>query len=395
MYAMPRVGHGPAAVARLRGVLCQLDSELMARRLAGELSDTPVGRIGGQGCRPDVREDIVRRSAELIRNWLVSGQEPAVGALSELYEAARAAAGCGLTAEDVFRACCAVARSVRRILLESSPAEEWPLLVPQLDVPWAFLDVALTTVARAFADHEDLPSAGDNARATMLFARLCARSATTLEDLDRAARLGFVLEGPHCPFVVAIEGGSAAAHAGLAARLRAEGALACAQGYRVAGLTGPGFDWTVPLADNALILATAPTTEPAGIADAVGNLHDLVTLASRAGRRGRIRPDDFVTEIMLANSPQLAETITQRVLGRLNAEDPTGTLAQTLACLAAHGFDRAATAAALPVHRNTLLYRINRIEKLSGLDLDHHAHRELARLAVVWTETTEATGRSG
>ena len=59
-------------------------------------------------------------------------------------------------------------------------------------------------------------------------------------------------------------------------------------------------------------------------------------------------------------------------------------LAQTLACLAANGFDRAAAAASLPVHRNTLLYRINRIEKLSGLDLDLHAHRELVRLAAIW-----------
>ncbi|MFF7470765.1 helix-turn-helix domain-containing protein [Streptomyces sp. NPDC008092] len=38
--------------------------------------------------------------------------------------------------------------------------------------------------------------------------------------------------------------------------------------------------------------------------------------------------------------------------------------------------------------RNPLLYRINRIEKLTGLDLDRHAHRELARLAVVWRDTT-------
>ncbi|MER6076762.1 helix-turn-helix domain-containing protein [Streptomyces sp. NPDC001833] len=78
----------------------------------------------------------------------------------------------------------------------------------------------------------------------------------------------------------------------------------------------------------------------------------------------------------------------RRVPGRLDAEDPSGTLSQTLTRLVAHGFNRTAAAAALPVHRNTLLYRINRIEKLSGLDLDRHAHRESARLAVVRAETT-------
>ncbi|MFF2996608.1 helix-turn-helix domain-containing protein [Streptomyces sp. NPDC057950] len=79
-----------------------------------------------------------------------------------------------------------------------------------------------------------------------------------------------------------------------------------------------------------------------------------------------------------------------RVLGQLDTEDPSGTLSQTLRCLAAHGFNQtaAAAAAALPAHRDTPLYRMNRIEKLTGLDLDRHAHRELARPAVVWRDTT-------
>ncbi|MEU9429585.1 helix-turn-helix domain-containing protein [Streptomyces sp. NPDC048342] len=80
----------------------------------------------------------------------------------------------------------------------------------------------------------------------------------------------------------------------------------------------------------------------------------------------------------------------RRVLGPLQDSGPSGALAQTLTCLAAHGFDRAAAAAALPAHRNALLYRINRIEKLCGLDLDRHAHRELARLAVVLVQTAGA-----
>ncbi|GGN15652.1 PucR family transcriptional regulator [Streptomyces fuscichromogenes] len=255
-------------------------------------------------------------------------------------------------------------------------------------MPWAFLDIALTTVTRAFADHRDLPSADGDSRAATLFARICARSATTIEGLDRAERLGFELVGPHCPFVGAIDGGSAAAHAGLAARIRSAGGLACTEGHRVAGLTRPDFDWAGFLADSTLILAAEPATGDAGLADAVGNLHDLVALAGRAGRRGRIRPDDFLTELMLASSPRLAEDIVRRVLGRLDAEDPSGTLSLTLRCLAAHGFNRTSAAAALPAHRNTLLYRINRIEKLTGLDLDRHAHRELARLAVVWRDTT-------
>ncbi|MEU2777481.1 helix-turn-helix domain-containing protein [Streptomyces sp. NPDC007162] len=388
MYATPRAGVGPAAAGRLRGVLHDLDSEALARQLARDLSDTPAGRIPGHGSRARAMEDIIRRSLELIRNWLLSGQEPGEDVLSDLYEAAREAARHGLAAEDAIRACCGAARAVWSSVTEAGRPEggAWP--PPHLEVPWTFLDIVLTTVKVAFADQRDLPSADGDSRAATLFARICARSATTIEDLDRAERLGFELAGPHCPFVAAIDGGSAAAHAGLAARLRSAGALACTQGHRIAGLTGPGFDWAGFLADGTLILAAESATGAAGLAEAVGNLHDLVTLASRAGRRGRIRADDFLTELMLANSPWLAEDIVRRVLGRLDAEDPSGTLSQTLRCLAGHGFNRTAAAAALPAHRNTLLYRINRIEKLTGLDLDRHAHRELARLAVVWRDTT-------
>ena len=175
-----------------------------------------------------------------------------------------------------------------------------------------------------------------------------------------------------------------------AARIRSTGALAYAEGHRVAGLTGPDFDWGGFLVDRTLILAAEPVTGDRALAEAVGNMHDLVTLAGRAGRRGRILVDDYLTELMLANSPRLAEDIVRRVLGPLDTEDPSGALSHTLRSLAGHGFNRTATAAALPAHRNTLLYRINRIERLSGLDLDRHAHRELARLAVVWEDTVRA-----
>jgi sugar diacid utilization regulator len=59
-------------------------------------------------------------------------------------------------------------------------------------------------------------------------------------------------------------------------------------------------------------------------------------------------------------------------------------LAVTLRCLAAHGFDSTVTAAALPVHVNTLPCRISRIEKLTGLSLKEHRNRTLVLLAVAW-----------
>ncbi|MFJ8158960.1 helix-turn-helix domain-containing protein [Streptomyces sp. NPDC094468] len=389
MPSVLRVDEINAAVGRIRSIIHNLDTDLVARRLAIDLVSTPIGRISGDGSQVRIIEEISRRSLEMVRSWLLSGQEPGPDVLSGLYEAVREAAQCGLLAEDVMRACSGALQAVRNALLNASlpEASAWP--ISQLDVPWTFVDVALSTVMSAFADQRDLPSAEGNFRAATLFARICSGSTMTIEDIDRAQRLGFQLFQPHCPFVAAIAGGSAAAHASLAARIRSTGALACAEGHRVAGLINPAFDWTGFLADRGLILGVDSVVCGSALGDAVGDLHDLVTLAERSGRRGRVRLTEFATEIMLAKSPRLAEDITHLVLSRLNVEDSSGTLTNTLLCLVQHNFNKTAAAAALPAHRNTLLYRISRIEKLSGLDLDRHAHREMARLAFVWRDTME------
>ncbi|TFV34496.1 hypothetical protein E4K10_42130 [Streptomyces sp. T1317-0309] len=67
-------------------------------------------------------------------------------------------------------------------------------------------------------------------------------------------------------------------------------------------------------------------------------------------------------ELLLADSPEASDRIVRRVFGPLERAEAVD-LAHTLRCLAAHDFDNTTTAAELPVHRNTLLYRVARIEK--------------------------------
>jgi hypothetical protein len=395
MHAPPpsRAATGIAGHRRLRRVVQCLDVDEIAQKVAAGFPAVPAGRIARGDGPAGSWEDVVRRVAELIRQRMLTGDNPDEHLLPELYEAARAAAADGLAHEEGFRACCAAGRAVWAALLETVPAEDWSYLMPQSDVLWASVDEAVRTAGRAFDDQRELPSSRDNYRARTLFTRLCGPAPVTVEDQDRADRLGFPLKGPYSPFVARLAGGSAASHAYLAARLRGAGALAYSEGQRVCGLTTPGFDWRPLTADGTLILATQPSAGQASngqavLADAVNELHDLITLAETSGRRGWIHPEDFLAEILLANSPQLADRILRRVFGRLEDRDPAGMLTSTLTCLAASGFDRAAAASALQVHRNTLLYRMNRIEQLSGLDLDRHAHRELVRLATVWRGST-------
>ncbi|MFD8820238.1 PucR family transcriptional regulator, partial [Streptomyces sp. NPDC059627] len=115
---------------------------------------------------------------------------------------------------------------------------------------------------------------------------------------------------------------------------------------------------------------------------AVG-LGSLPAIAARSGRRGRVRADDYLPELLLADAPEIADRLVRRVFGPLERADAVD-LAATLRCLAAHGFDSTAAAAALPVHRNTLLYRLGRIEKLTGLSLKDQRDRTLVLLAATW-----------
>jgi hypothetical protein len=101
---------------------------------------------------------------------------------------------------------------------------------------------------------------------------LCARLPVTVEDRDRAARLGFDLAAPYCPFTAQLAGASALGHADLASRLRAAGALAFTEGVRVTGLAPPRFSWKAFIDDPRLLLAQDPPTARTQLAAAADQL---------------------------------------------------------------------------------------------------------------------------
>jgi PucR family transcriptional regulator, purine catabolism regulatory protein len=104
-----------------------------------------------------------------------------------------------------------------------------------------------------------------------------------------------------------------------------------------------------------------------------------VNVAIRQGRSGAVSVEDHLPELLLQRSPRLTARLRDRVYGRLASRDPE--LARTLDVLIEHDFDRGATAAALPVHRNTLSNRINRIRAVTGLDVDEAYGHGLVWLA--------------
>lgn len=383
MNAHPPSGAGQPA-DELRSVLERFDVGVVVRRMEAGFAQLPAYT---RFAWPVDRGAVVRWNVDLTLRWILNGAAPDEYTRSELHELLRARAMAGQPIEDSILVYRRGTRMFWEALLDLAKDEDRALLIARSDTVWGYLedylDMIVDVFARAYADQQDLPSTAGDRRARALFDRLCARLPVTLEDRDRAARLGFDLAGPYCPFAAQLGGAGAAAHADLGSRLRAAGALAFTEGVRVCGLAPPGFGWAAFLDDPRLLLAQDPPVARDRLGAAADGLRALVAIAAGSGRRGQVGATDFLPELLLAGSPELASRIVARVFGPLDRADATD-LAATLRCLAASGFDNAAAAAALPVHRNTLLYRIGRIERLTGLSLKDQRDRTLVLLAVTW-----------
>ncbi|MFF5143145.1 PucR family transcriptional regulator [Streptomyces sp. NPDC013157] len=391
--------HRPAGAGSadgdLRGVLQRFDVGVVVRRMEAGFGRLPAYTDFQW---PVDRAAVVRWNVDLVLRWLVNGSPPDDYLRSELHEFLRARAISGQPIEDSILVYRRGARMFWEALLDLATDDDRALLLARSETVWGcledYLDLVVEVFARAYADQEDAPSTAGDRRARTLFDRLCAQLPVTIEDRDRAARLGFDLVEPYRPFTARLAGASVAAHADLAFRLRAAGALAFTEGLRVTGLTPPGFGWTVFLEDPRLLLAEDEPLARGRLGAAADGLRALIAIGARSGRRGRVRADDHLPELLLADAPEIADRMVRRVFGPLERADAVD-LAATLRCLAAHGFDSTAAAAALPVHRNTLLYRVGRIEKLTGLSLRDQRDRTLVLLAVTWEALGTDLGSAG
>ena len=107
----------------------------------------------------------------------------------------------------------------------------------------------------------------------------------------------------------------------------------------------------------------------------------------RAGLLGRLEASEHLLEILLGCARRPAARLRSRILQPL-AGDEHGELAHTLRALIACRLDRTATSAELHIHRNTLAYRLKRIEEVTGLDLG--SPRDLACVYVALTSDAAA-----
>ena len=364
--------------AAVRSIVERSDLDRFTDRILDSFWDRPEYRR----FRPP-RDDVrawVRWNVDLVVRWLVEDERPGPADLEQFRERARMLAAEGMPADVVPANFRHGARAAWAGLLEAAREDERLALLESADRLFEFID----RVSQLFSDTYDAegPAAlvsEDERRARALLDRVCSAEAFTAEDHELAERLSFDLGGPYRPFALAWPPRSLEHHTGAAGRLRAGGVLATAEGRRVAGLAASRVSLEALEPEPPGLLAQGPPTARSELEEALAELRTVLDVGRRAGRLGELDVNDYLPELLLDRAPRVAARLRSRVYGRLAAHDPE--LARTLDVLIEHDFDRGATAAALPVHRNTLGNRVNRIRALTGLDVDDARGHGLVWLA--------------
>jgi PucR C-terminal helix-turn-helix domain len=372
----------------VRRIVSRTDLDQFAERVVDSFWERPEF----QALHPPRREVLawVRWNLDLVIRWLIDARPPTEAELDVFRAQARARAADGTPADIVPANFRRGARFAWGALLEAAAAEERPALLESADLLFEYVD----QVSRIFSDVYQAASAASAATAEetaarALLGRIARDEAPLAEDHQLAERIGFQLDRAARPFVIFSADREPDYHGALAVQLRRRGALAASEGRRVAGLANYASAWREIRLEDGSIVAEGRTCIRGERGRALEELRMVAEVAALQRRAGVVAVGDYLPELLLRRSPRLAGQIRARVYGPLEQAHPE--LAHTLDLLVEHSFERGATAAALPVHRNTLRDRINRISEITGVDLDHVEGRGLAWLA--WLERRDSTPR--
>jgi PucR C-terminal helix-turn-helix domain len=340
-----------------------------AREMAGEFESQMAAF---EQLSDESRADVVtgvQRSLRRLGRFLSTGVMAPDADFDPLRDWARARAAEGVRLEDLLRSFGVAHQVGWQLLRRHARAEETEVLL-DLAAPLAsYVDQVSRIVTETYLAERELLVSEEERRARTLLDRLSVDTPLDAADGELADRLGVPVLDAYSPFAIVMAGHPPHSHAALAARLRRAGwRLTVTHSDCVVGLAWRPLDLADVAEEPDALLAVAGPTPRGELADGLAEVIALAEHGREVGLAGRLTAEDHLLEILLGRSPQLAARLRARVLGAL-AEHDRGELARTLRTMIACRLDRTAASEALHVHRNTLAYRLRRIEEITGLDL--------------------------
>jgi hypothetical protein len=210
----------------------------------------------------------------------------------------------------------------------------------------------------------------EDARATLLDWLLGGESPDRV--LEASARLGVDIGGRRSVLVVG------EVSEAILSRLRDAGALAAARGGTVVAV----ISGRVPRGSETAGLGR-PGLGVSGIRSSYAEAQRALDVAQRLGLRGIVPYAEVLPEALIGQDRATLRELVDSTLDPLRSTRSGGPqYVETAAAWLREGLSVAATARALDVHERTIRYRLARIAKLTGLDLQHADDRFRLDLAI-------------
>ena len=310
---------------------------------------------------------ISRRIVTHFMTSVAEGRPPQNDAIVEMAESGRRRLEMGIPLEPMLHVYRIAGRVVWSAIVANTAAGEERVLA-ELGEQWMdYIDHAASAAATAYlaASHERLRHV-DARRRALLDALLSAGDPAEVAAVS--IQFSTALAPSYQPVLIDGDG----IHARIDAVL-AEAPQGTIGGFREghALLLVPAPADLARLcraADRALVAwGDAAAPGPALPAE-VGHAEALLAAAKAGGHRtGVFGPDDLLLEQLLASNRRVAEALQRRVGHALLGRDHDGMITSTLRAYLACG-SVPETAKREMVHANTVLYRLNRVKALTGLD---------------------------
>jgi hypothetical protein len=242
-------------------------------------------------------------------------------------------------------------------------------LITLAELVFAHIDALSAASARGYAEQQS-ELAGERDRARQALLRLLLAAAVDVESVPAAARPAAWHLPARLVTVVAPAGSPLGVRLGDGALVRPGDPVVA-----VVGDPPPTAQLLTALAGTGAVVGPIVTIEGAGASR--DRAVALWELAPSLGLVGELAADDHLLPLVLHADPAAGADLVRTVLAPLDGQPPAtrDRFAETLRSWLRHGGERAATAADLHVHPQTVRYRLGRIRELFGDAVDDPEQR--------------------